>query len=114
MDFFIESCYCTGLKYVFAEILINSYQQHAFVHVSRAKKSKEIKNIMTFTTQTCDDPDGASSIPVGATVSCEKTCFALFLLSRTSLAGRSYVVVVVVVVVLFICADVGFRLLSIL
>lgn len=60
------------------------------------------------------DPDGGGgSNPVGTRCVVRKTCFVLcFLFSRTSLAGRSYDVVVVVV--LFICADVGFRLLSIL
>lgn len=78
------------------------------------RKVKKSKIFPRLRCQRVAIPTVADSNLVGTRCVVRKICFVLcFLFSRTSLAGRSYDVVVVVVV-LFICADVGFRLLSIL
>lgn len=83
--------------------------QHAFTHAWRLKKSKEIKNIFTITAPTRGNPNIAGSIPVGSRVM-KNIGFILIFSYKFSRAElwccRLFV--------LFICADVGFRLLSIL
>lgn len=72
-NFFFESCYCTGLKYGFAEILINSYYSTRSFFLRtlegerKVKKSKKIFPHFHDAPTRCN-PDVAGSILVGTTV----------------------------------------------